>query len=156
MAAKASTKAPAKTSTKRARKSNAGRPRKEIDIKLATGLAQMLCTAEEIAGVFGVSVDTLDNRLKEEGWANFSAFRDKFAAEGKASLRRMQWAKAKSGNTTMQIWLGRQYLGQTERREITGADGGPVQTEMTVSHKRYEDMTREELEAEINARSAST
>ena len=41
------------------------------------------------------------------------------------SLRHYQFMQAKSGNTTMLIWLGKQYLGQ--RDEPDGADDtGPV------------------------------
>lgn len=38
---------------------------------------------------------------------------------GKRSLRRMQWKSAKGGNATMQIWLGKQLLGQTDKQDIT-------------------------------------
>ena len=37
---------------------------------------------------------------------------------GRASLRRMQYVAAKKGNATMQIWLGKQYLGQKDKQEI--------------------------------------
>mgnify|MGYP003144011811 CR=1 FL=1 len=32
----------------------------------------------------------------------------------KAKLRRMQWEVAMNGNVQMQIWLGKQHLGQSE------------------------------------------
>jgi hypothetical protein len=34
------------------------------------------------------------------------------------SLRRAQWKSAEGGNVTMQIWLGKQWLGQKEQHEI--------------------------------------
>lgn len=37
----------------------------------------------------------------------------------RTSLRRMQWSKAKEGNVTMMIWLGKQVLGQKDRVEET-------------------------------------
>jgi hypothetical protein len=43
-------------------------------------------------------------------------FIDKARAEGAYGLRRAQWDAALHGNTTMQIWLGRHYLGQNEER----------------------------------------
>ena len=43
--------------------------------------------------------------------------------QGKASLRRMQYGAANKGNVTMQIWLGKQYLGQNDKQEITGLMG---------------------------------
>jgi len=41
---------------------------------------------------------------------------------GRASLRSFQFQLAKAGNPTMNIWLGKQYLGQSDRvqQEISG------------------------------------
>jgi len=36
---------------------------------------------------------------------------------GKKSLRRAQWDKALNGDTRMQIFLGKQYLGQKDTPE---------------------------------------
>lgn len=38
---------------------------------------------------------------------------------------------AMNGNVTMLIWLGKILLHQTERQEITGPFGGPIQVEST-------------------------
>jgi len=35
--------------------------------------------------------------------------------QGRMSLRRYQWNSAEKGNVTMQIWLGKQYLGQSDK-----------------------------------------
>jgi hypothetical protein len=32
-------------------------------------------------------------------------------------LRRLQWKLARAGNATMLIWLGKQWLGQTDKVE---------------------------------------
>ena len=50
--------------------------------------------------------------------------------EGKASLRRMQGKSAQDGNVTAQIWLGKQMLGQRDKHELSGPDGGAVQIEI--------------------------
>jgi hypothetical protein len=42
-------------------------------------------------------------------------------AVGRMSLRRKQWKAAEDGNTTMLVWLGKQYLGQSDKSEVTGA-----------------------------------
>jgi hypothetical protein len=42
-----------------------------------------------------------------------------------ASLRRKQFEAAMNGNTTILIWLGKQYLGQRDKREMSGPDGVP-------------------------------
>ena len=54
---------------------------------------------------------------------NFCGFIKKGMEQGKASLRRMQYGAANKGNVTMQIWLGKQYLGQNDKQEITGLMG---------------------------------
>ena len=131
-----------------------GRPRKELDLKLVIELAKIQCTAEEMCGVLGMCEDTLVLRLKELGYENFSDFREQYSAQGKVSLRRFQFAAARKGNPALLIWLGRQYLGQADRRELTGAGGGPVETR-EVPDRPYSEWTLEELQAEVNARSAS-
>ena len=95
-----------------------GRPRIEIDMKQLTAACQIQCTAEECAALFDCSVDTLDLRLKDDGWSGFTEFYKKHSESGKASLRRMQWKSADSGNVTMQIWLGKQMLEQRDKQDV--------------------------------------
>lgn len=104
-------------------KNQVGRPRLEFDIELLKGLCEIQCTAEECAAVMKMSVDTIDNRLKENGYTNFSDFYKTHSQEGKQSLRRVQWEQAIGGNTTMLIWLGKQQLGQRDKHEVK-AEGG--------------------------------
>jgi AraC-like DNA-binding protein len=105
-----------------------GRPRVEIDMDTLRQLVMIQCTATECASVLGVSVDTIDRRLKEEFGMNFAEFFEKHSGEGKASLRRMQWKSAKDGNVTMQIWLGKQLLEQRDKHAVTGDNGDPIET----------------------------
>ena len=85
-----------------------GRPKKFIDLELVEKLAHIQCTYPEIASTLGVSVDTL-LRHKE-----FTATFKRGAEGGRKSVRRMQFESANRGNVTMQIWLGKQYLGQSD------------------------------------------
>ena len=41
---------------------------------------------------------------------------------GKASLRRKQYEVAMGGNCTMLVWLGKQYLGQTDKIDASVKD----------------------------------
>ena len=102
-----------------------GRPRVEIDIDQLRNMVRIQCTAEECAGVFECSVDTLDRRLKEEGYGGFADFYKQHSDEGKASLRRAQWKAAQDGNPTMLVWLGKQMLGQRDKHDLdhTSSDG---------------------------------
>ena len=43
----------------------------------------------------------------------------------KSSLRRFQYTSAKSGSVPMQIWMGKQYLGQRDKNDVT-SDGKPL------------------------------
>ena len=92
-------------------KKTVGRPKKELDTKLIERLSSIFCTNEEIASVVECHADTLAD--------NFSEYLKKGRSRGKMSLRRMQWEKAQTGNTTMLIWLGKQMLGQKDRLETS-------------------------------------
>lgn len=88
------------------------RPKKEIDEDLVFQLASFGLTRSEIAAVCNCHPGTLDNRFSEvikEGHEHRNS-----------SLRRKQYEVAMAGNTAMLIWLGKQYLGQTEKVEQFG------------------------------------
>lgn len=95
-----------------------GRPKKEIDWDLADKSAAMMCTGEEIAHLCCCSYDTLIAQIKEQGYASFSEWFGERSAATLKSLRRKQIDSALGGNSTMLIWLGKQYLGQKEKNEI--------------------------------------
>lgn len=78
-------------------------------------LAGLMCTDEEIASVLGVCVDTLTNKNNNK---TFSECKKRGQESGKASLRRWQFDTAKRGNATMQIFLGKNYLGQSDKVEM--------------------------------------
>jgi len=107
-----------------------GRPEIPVDLGKLEALVKIQCTAEECASVIGCSVDTIDRRLKDEGFEGFADYRKKHEAEGRASLRRMQWKKAQDGDRVMLIWLGKQYLGQRDRHEVSGDSDQPVVSEI--------------------------
>jgi len=99
-----------------------GRPKIKLDYTLITKLAHIQCTIEEIAAILEVSHDTLQ---RDE---QFCVLYKKGMDEGKSCLRRMQWKGAEDGNTTMLVWLGKQYLKQTDKNnlELTGKDGNEL------------------------------
>lgn len=90
-----------------------GRPRKEIKQESFEKLCALFCTEEEIAGFFDCSVDTI------ERWAARTygkSFADVYAEKrqgGKISLRRAQFRLAEK-SAAMAIFLGKNYLGQTD------------------------------------------
>lgn len=89
-----------------------GRPKKSIDLEKAGKLAKLHCTQKEIAYVLDISIRTLQ-RNKE-----FCRIYKKETATSLASLRKAQFEKAiKYNDTTMQIWLGKVLLGQSEKTQ---------------------------------------
>jgi hypothetical protein len=89
---------------------------------------------EHLGRIFGVAGSTLHNNL---------AYREliyKARAEKCKELLAAQFSNAIGrNNAVMQIWLGKQYLGQkdVQRIESTGADGGPVKQETTLKAVAY-------------------
>ncbi len=84
--------------------------------------------------------------IKEKYGYGFSDYFKKHNGEGRIALRRLQWQTAQSGNPTMQIWLGKQYLGQSDKQEIAGKDGGPIETKATVKLETLSDKELDDLE----------
>ena len=118
-----------------------GRPTKQIDFKLLEELCKIQCTAEEIASVLGVSVDTIDRRLKEQEYQGFADYYKKFSDQGKKSLRRKQMEVALGGNVSMLIWLGKQLLGQSDKQEVR------QETEMNITAKTQAELVDEAMKA---------
>ena len=92
----------------------AGRPRVEITKEEFEKLCEIQCTKEEIANWFRCSPDTIENFCHREYNLNFSESYKRYSVNGKKSLRRIQWEMAQK-NVTMAIWLGRNWLGQTDK-----------------------------------------
>jgi hypothetical protein len=88
-----------------------GRPRVVIDLETAEKLGQLQCTYKECAAFMGIPEGTLVNR------EDFTSAFKKGLETGKISLRRTQFRLAEK-SAGMAIWLGKQYLGQTEKFEF--------------------------------------
>lgn len=91
-----------------------GAPKKEIKQEQFEVLCAIQCTQEEICAVLGVTDKTLNRWCRETYGKNFSEVFRKKRLNGKASLRRAQYQTAIKGNSSMLIWLGKQWLGQSE------------------------------------------
>ena len=103
-----------------------GRPRLTFDLRMVEDLGRIQSTHRELAAVLGCSLDTVKDRLKSD--AEPSTAYEEGLENGRSSLRRIQWKSALGGNTTIQIWLGKQYLGQRDMHstELSGANGEPL------------------------------
>lgn len=110
-------------------KGRPGRPFKlyptEATIERVHGLGKIQATTRECADYFGVN---------EVTWIAFKkrcpeievAYQQGSGA-GRISLRRKQVEEALKGNPTMLVWLGKQMLGQVDKQEISGPNGGAME-----------------------------
>lgn len=89
------------------------RPRTQIDAEQFQKLCAIQCTEDEIASWFHCSVDTIERWSKRNYKKSFADAYKTYSAEGKISLRRTQFKMAQK-NCSMAIWLGKQYLHQSD------------------------------------------
>lgn len=82
---------------------------KTIDRDLVFRLACIQCSDQEIAEVVGTSVITLRKR--------FGKILEQGKQEGRQSLRRAMYEKAVNGDSRLQIFLSKQYLGMRDTPE---------------------------------------
>ena len=108
-----------KLENKETKKNLGGRPSKLplINQEHFEGMCRIQCTKDEICGILDIDEGTLTKWCKETYNLGFSDIYKKKSSTGKMSLRRQQFKSAENGNVTMQIWLGKQYLGQTDKIE---------------------------------------
>ena len=108
-----------KIENKETKKNLGGRPSKLplINKEHFEGMCRIQCTKDEICGILDIDEGTLTKWCKETYNLGFSDIYKKKSSTGKMSLRRQQFKSAENGNVTMQIWLGKQYLGQTDKIE---------------------------------------
>lgn len=97
------------------------RPKKHIDKDAFEKLCGMQCTEEEICGWFDVTDKTLSRWCMETYGRHFSEIYKEKRGIGKISLRRYQWRLAEK-SPAMAIFLGKNYLGQTDRVEVNNED----------------------------------
>jgi len=103
-----------------------GRPPKEIDKEQFEKLCSMQCTEIEILDFLDVGKDKLIRWCKENYGDTFENTFKRKSSKGKISLRRKQFETALGGNTTMLIWLGKQYLEQTDKSETDNTNNDNV------------------------------
>ena len=113
-----------------------GRPRTPLPDEataLVTTLADFQCTAEEIRAALEAAGYKIGLRTL---WRNYGTLIKARRCAAKATLRRVQWEKALSGNVSMLIWLGKNELGQRDNpteptswgtNAIGAPEGRPIQ-----------------------------
>lgn len=107
------------------------RPRLELEDLEFNGWDQLKVlavwsTAEYCAEQLGMSADSLDRRIKEKYGHGFAEFKKKAQEPMRINLMKKQYDVAMTGNTAMLIWLGKQYLGQSDKND-TVIDASKIQ-----------------------------
>jgi len=87
-----------------------GRPKLDIDPDKVEMLASFGCSTLEIARLHSCDESTIRLRFKEE--------LERGRESMKVNLRQLQWKWAEKGSNSLLIFLGKQYLGQTDRNEL--------------------------------------
>lgn len=95
-----------------------GPKEKVIDWTSFESLCSIDCTQAEICSFFKIDDKTLSKLIKQKYKMKFSEIYRQKRHLGNVSLRRAQWRTAvEDDNITMQIFLGKNRLGQTDKVE---------------------------------------
>ena|SRR5271170_2176242 len=103
----------------------AGRKPVQIDLVELEKLCSLGCNDEELAAWFGVSARTIATRKRHVVFADVIA---RGKSKGRIAVRRAQMRLLEAGNSSIAIWLGKQWLGQRDVTpiELSGPNGDPV------------------------------
>ena len=93
------------------------RPEKKIDWKKVDDLLISGCHGTEIAPEFDMHVNTFYERVEKQYNMSFTDYSAQKRYQGDGILRHVQFLKAKDGDNTMLVWLGKNRLGQREKEE---------------------------------------
>ena len=105
--------------TKKVVKNKAGRAEITIDWKQVENLLMAGCSGAEIAASLGMHPETLYDRVVKEFKISFTDYSYKYKQKGDSLLKAKQFESAiKDKNIPMQIWLGKQRLGQKDKTDL--------------------------------------
>lgn len=108
-----------------------GRPKKEVNWQQVDQMCALHCTGEEQASILGMSYEALNYKCKEAHGIGFLDYFKQKSANGRMSLRRRQYTAAMDGNTTMLVWLGKNWLGQRDVADDSARDIPPINITLT-------------------------
>jgi hypothetical protein len=91
-----------------------GRPRKDIDELQVIKLARLGCSSDEIGDIVGLDGSNIRRR--------YGDLMRCVKSETRSTIRRAQLNKALNGDTTMLIWLGKNWLKQSDAGERLSDD----------------------------------
>ena len=107
------------------KRAGAGRKPSNLDLGELERLCGLQCTDEDLAGVFGVNVRTIERRRQRA--PAFAAAMERGRAKGRVSVRRLLHVQAFKGDTAALLFLAKNMLGYRDARsnEPGGPNAGP-------------------------------
>ncbi len=103
----------------------AGRKKAKIPWDKVDKLLEAGCTGTEIAAYLGVHPNTLYLACKDTNKCDFSEYYQGKRAKGNTGLKTAQYKLAMQGDKSMLIWLGKQRLGQVDKKEVVKIEAEP-------------------------------
>lgn len=118
--------------------------KKKVDVEQLRTLSKKQWTMLEIASFFRVKLSCIRE--------NFFDIIKQGREEGKGELRSAQWESALSGNSRMQIHLGRHYLGQHDQSFLNITQSEDIEASRGDQDKIVQEMLRQtrQMLQEIN------
>lgn len=102
---------------------------------------------QDAADWFKVSMSSIERFVKNNFKCSFEELRGKGFIKTKTALKRKQIEMALSGDRVMLIWLGKQFLDQSEKAEqktqLSGPNGAPLIPELKISDEQLKRMAVE-------------
>lgn len=114
----------------------------EIDKDKFERLCEIMCTKIEIAHIFDCSEDTIERWCKKtyEG-KTFSEVHEQHRNLGLVSIRRSQMELAKK-NPAMAIFLGKNYLGQSDNTKVEHTGGVNINMDIPIPDEIKESLVK--------------
>ena len=107
-----------------AKKKTAGRKKIVIDWVKVDKVLEAGANGVQVAAMLGIHFDTLSTRCKEDHNSDFSDYSRQKKEKGNVKLLTAQFDVAIEGDKAMLIWLGKQRLDQTDKKDIDHTSGG--------------------------------
>jgi len=150
----------AKAKSAKEKSGKTGRPRIKINFELIDTLAESFCTPDEIVKAVNAagtkcSYTTVERRVKSSKSMTFGEYvEEKRTGVAKPKLRKAQLDAALKGNATLLIFLGKQYLGQSDapQAEINTTDEQEFEEALTHAASFW----GEEIKTKENAKEETT
>jgi hypothetical protein len=95
------------------------RPKVDIDWERVNELLEADCEGTEIAAHLGIVPETLYRRCELDHNISFSKYLQEKKAKGNSLLKEKQFEKALSGDSGMLVWLGKNRLGQADKKDLS-------------------------------------